>query len=127
MFNVKLYVLLSSLKQSMHPDKLNPPKNAKGKLFSDLIHLFDTEKLGWHKKQFENWLSLFSDSFHDQDNYVAKKQAKPILKCNIICGYMSDLSTMVSQTQIQKAMFRNIRLSVLGIVECLNKIIREMN
>ena len=107
-----LNVLLSSLKQSMHPDKLNPPKNAKGKLFSDLIHLFDTEKLAWHKKQFENWLPLFNDSLHHQDNYVAKKQAKPILKYNIICGYMSDLSTMVSQIQIQKAMFRNKIISI---------------
>ena len=40
---------------------------------------------------------------------------------------MSDLSTKVIQRWMQKVMFRNIRLSVLGLVECLNKIIKDMN
>ena len=38
----------------------------------------------------------------------------------------SDLSTKVSQLRTQNAMFRKIQSSVLGLVECLNKIIREM-
>lgn len=55
------------------------------------------------------------------------KTTKPMLKYDVISSYMNDLSTKVSQPWIQKAMFRNIQLSVLGLVECLNKIIREMN
>ena len=55
------------------------------------------------------------------------KTTKPMLKYDVISSYMNDLSTKMSQPWMQKATFRNIQLSVLGLVECLNKIIREMN
>ena len=51
-------VLLSISKQLIYPDKLNAPKNAKGKLFNNLIDLFDAEKPGSYKNNLKTRYQL---------------------------------------------------------------------